>query len=229
MQAAAASIIVIFGACVLQEAQPYRRGSDNEIELLAQYCVFLWCFSIVFRDMGISDPKILLSMGTFLIAATVGVFVFAFWRVRAELKLLQSERKANGGEDDNTVNSESDDTERDAEIERHDPEQQSPADAKRGGNSPQDTLVTTASDKQGEASNKPKSPWQLLGLCAAESEIELGESSENAQGGDDTTALLARIAEKDEALRKKDEALHAKDATLLEKDAEIARLAALAR
>ena len=93
MQAAAASIIVIFGACVLQEAQPYRRGSDNEIELLAQYCVFLWCFSIVFRDMGISDPKILLSMGIFLIVATVGVFLFAFWRVRAELKLLRSEQK----------------------------------------------------------------------------------------------------------------------------------------
>ena len=54
---------------------------------------------LVFRDMGMSDPKILLSMGTFLIAATVGVFVIAFWRVRAELKLLQSEQKANGGED----------------------------------------------------------------------------------------------------------------------------------
>jgi len=230
MQAAVASIIVMVGACVLQEAQPYRRGSDNQVELLAQYCVFLWCFSVVLRDMGISDPNLLLSMGIFLIVITVSVFVFAFWRVRAELKSLQSEQKGNGGEDDDPASSEIDEAESDAGMVRHDPEQQSPAELKRGGNSPKDASEqTTASNKHGEASSKPKSPWQLLGLCAAESEIELGDSSEDAQGADGTTALLARLAEKDEALREIGEALRARDAALLEKDAEITRLAALAR
>ena len=214
-QAAVASIIIFFGACVLQAALPYRRGSDNEVELLAQYCIFLWCFSIVFRDMGISDPKILLSMGVCLIVATVGVFTFAFWRVFNELKQLRSETKENGDVDDDPANSESDELESDAGTVYRDPEQQSPAELKRGGNSPQDTLVTTASDEHGKAPTKPKSPWQLLGLCAAESEVELGDSPEDAHGGDDTAALLARLAEKDEALRAK--------------DAEIVRLAALAR
>ena len=44
LQAAAACIIAIIGACVLREAQPFRRKSDNETAVITQYCM---CFVIV--------------------------------------------------------------------------------------------------------------------------------------------------------------------------------------
>ena len=219
MQAAAASIIGIFGACVLQEAQPYRRGSDNEIEVLAQYCIFLWCFSVVFRDMGISDLNVLLTMGIVLIVATFAVFGFALWRASTELKLLRSEQQESSADDVPTVTETAEDS-------------VSPTEAKGGGNSPQDTTIevdvmSTAVNNQhdgGAAPSKtPKSPWQLLGLCSADSELGDHSADDAHSSRGEVAKLLAKLEEQSKAC---DEALRAKDQVIREKDAEIRRLAA---
>ena len=153
--------------------------------------------------MGISDPKVIFSMGIFLIVATVSIFAFAFWRVRAELKLLRSEQNETREGDEENAQTESDTgTVLNPEQQPAEP----PTEAKRGGSSPQDSLVTTVSEEQRQTSTKPKSQWGLFGLCAAESEIQLEDSPEDTHGGSGgTAALLARLAEKDDALRKKDE------------------------
>ena len=91
-QAATASVLGVIGACVLQESRPFRRDSDNEIAVAAQYCVCLWCFSIVLRYMGISDPIALIAMGVALVVATAIVFGFALWRASDEVKRLRLAR-----------------------------------------------------------------------------------------------------------------------------------------
>ena len=93
-QAAAASALAVLGACVLQETRPYRRSSDTEVAVAAQYCVFCWCFSIILRDMGISDQNTLTAMGIALIVATAAVFTFAIKQSIAEASALRSERQA---------------------------------------------------------------------------------------------------------------------------------------
>lgn len=88
-QAATASMLGIVGACALRETQPFRRASDNEVAVAAQYCVACWCFSIVFRDMGISATPVLLVLGVLLVLATVAVFAFALWRASDEVRDLR--------------------------------------------------------------------------------------------------------------------------------------------
>jgi len=99
LQAAAASALAIFGANVLRELRPFRRNSDNEVAVAAQYCVFLWTFSILLRYMiqrdatfNTADSNILFTMGVGLILATAAVFGFALWRAFSELKLLRAEQ-----------------------------------------------------------------------------------------------------------------------------------------
>ena len=79
----------VIGACILRETQPFRRASDNEVAVAAQYVVFLWASSIVLRDMGISNPSVLFVMGVVLVLATVTVFGFALWRASDEVGALR--------------------------------------------------------------------------------------------------------------------------------------------
>ena len=91
LQAAAACGIAISGACALREAQPYRRDSDNETAVIAQYVIFLR-FSVVLRYLGVSDPKVLIAMGGILIMATVGIIAHAVWRASDEVKASPSQQ-----------------------------------------------------------------------------------------------------------------------------------------
>ena len=196
----------MLGACVLQETRPYRRSSDTEVAVAAQYCVFCWCFSIILRDMGISDRNTLIAMGVVLIASTVAVFAFALRRSVAEASALRLERQASNV--DTTADEESrTDGSPDDGVGGNDDESTSPAPKHTGSSSPQDIAVVQQRDS---TRTEPRSPWQLLGLCAAESES--GDSPE----GDtyNTDALVAKLRGE----------LTKKDAILATKDAEIAKL-----
>ena len=218
-QAATASVIAILGTCVLQEARPYRKHSDNEVAVAAQYCAFAWFFSIVLRYAGISDRKTLAVMGTLLIAATLAVFGFALWRVSTEVKLLRAERQASFTEDLPTA------VDRDCAEDSSDGEQDEspPRETRSAGESPrQDIEMTTITTTTGNRRNPlPTTPgrmtstWhiQLLSLCTAESELGDALADEQRQSSsDDIAGLQRKLAEQSKLIG--------------EKDAEIARLLA---
>ena len=211
LQAAAACVLSVLGACVLREAKPFRRGSDNEIAVIAQYCVFVWAFSVVLRDMGISDPKLLVLMGCVLIVVTVAVFAHALWRAHAEMKALHAMQR--GSHASSCVASDGDgeslqaiDSGSDAAGGAHDPPSSpSKADAEK---EIELTEVAVTATNYG----RPRH-WHEL-LCAAPS------SSDDAPAvADEVATLRARLAEKDAQLTEK-------DAELAEKGAEIMRLLA---
>ena len=179
------------------------------------------------RDVGIFDPRALVSMGVVLIVATVGVFAFALVRTSNELKLLRSA-------DEPTDEETSDDSyggmmlSGGAETEL--PSRgRTDAEPKRGANSPHDASikldVATVSEQQGEASRKTTSSWQLFGLCSADPTLVGDSSGGTDSNSDEVAVLLARLEEQSRLLRKNDEALRAKDQAIQEKDAEIVRLA----
>ena len=203
LQSAAACAIALVAACVLRETMPFRRQSDNEVAVMTQYCVFLWCFAVVLREMGISDPQALILMGIVLIVATVGVFCFALWRARAELNEVRSERQQEGrrantpADEENRTDpvgfGETDDADNDGTPAVCDTSSTEP---KHGGNSPQDiemTVTTTTDERRCNPLIEEKSPpWQqLFGLCAAESE----GSDSGPQGGPRGAGELAALRE----------------------------------
>ena len=191
--------------------------------MLAQYCTFLWCFSVVFRDMGISNPKILVSMGIVLIAVTVAVFGFALWRASVEHQQLRSEQQVE--ERTGALGGEKSDEEKDhagsITAPSGDQQEELSAEPKRGGGgSP--TQLTAVEVSVDEQHGTTRNMWQVLGLCAAESESATDEDVAHGSNGDsdtDVAALQAKLAAQSKLLREKDDAL-------MEKDAEIARLAA---
>ena len=203
LQAAAACVLSMLGACALREAKPFRRGSDNEVAVIAQYCVFLWAFCVVLRDMGISDPKLLVLMGSVLVVATVTVFAHALWRARAEVEAMHAMRRGSGASSCVA----SDDGESLQKVD-------SGSDAAGGASGPPAVIAGGRGSPNKEDAEKdielavamrehrPRQ-WQEL-LCA---ETPLGDAPFVA---DEVAALRARLAEK--------------DAKLAEKDAEIARL-----
>ena len=76
------------------EALPARIGQRSRGDR-AVLRLPVWAFSVVLRDMGISDPKLLVLMGCVLVVATVAVFAHALWRARAEVE--GAARDADGG------------------------------------------------------------------------------------------------------------------------------------
>ena len=81
-----------------------------------------------------------------------------------------------------------------------------------------------------ENTKRTTRPWQLLGLCSADAELD-EESPENTKRGGDVAELLAKLAAQSKLIDTSDtnaERMRAKDAAIREKDAEIGRLRAAA-
>ena len=182
LQAAAACGIAISGACALREAQPYRRDSDNETAVIAQYIICMWCFSVVLRYLGVSDPKVLVAMGVTLILATVGAFVHAVWRARDEDKASLSQPPEADEQSEAQPTPSVDATEANDELPTEP--------AANGGQSPRDVeteLTAQENDRHAPIQKPPlggASPipsWHILGLCTAEPEV--------ADGGDEAVCL----------------------------------------
>ena len=151
--------------------------------MAAQYNVFLWCFSIILRYLGISDRRALLAMGVVLILATVAVFGFALWRANDEVKLLlrsgltDAEGRESDEEEESAPGRGGDTSFNVCDIDEEHLQGQ-----KRNGNSPlvhtemeAAAVIDTVDDRRGIDQSKQASPWQeqLFGLCGAEPEHEL--------------------------------------------------------
>ena len=157
--------------------------------------------------MGISDRNTLIAKGVVLIATTVAVFAFALGRSVAKATALRLERKALNVDTSADEESRTDGSPDDG-VGGNDDESASPAPKHTGSSSPQGIAPVQQRDS---TRAEPRNPWQLLGLCAAES-----ESGDSSQEGDtyDTDALVAKLRGE----------LTKKDAILATKDAEIAKL-----
>ena len=184
--------------------------------------VFPRCFVIVLRDMGITNGGALLSLGITLIVATVAVFAHALWRTRTEVKELRQ------GTRRDTTTSTVDDEEnrtgppRDAAEATGDtrdlPDQPASKAAEDETEIEMAEFRTVAMGGRRETTepNDKRSLWQMLGLCASESEGE----SEGDFPGTSASVDQTQIDEFAKLVAK----LKRQEALLAQKDAEIARL-----
>ena len=171
-------------------------------------------YFLLLRIIGIGNQGALAALvGSALVVATVGLLLFALHAIYTSIRKM-----------DRPVITDEENI--DAELETCVDGLDQP---RRGSSSPQEntelelTVIDTTVDAQrGSAASRMTSPWQLLGLCAAES--YLGEP-ENAICGDSAVAeLRAKLVAQQKLMRDKDKA-HTQ--AMNEKDAEIARLVAL--
>ena len=229
VQAAVMCLVTLVAVTLQRELSPYRRVSDNHVALLAQWLVFAWTFSLMLRIAGVfQKPVAAIAIGVILCVATVSVFVLALLLAnidrlnekRAEQLDLNTPVSSNSGptaEDSNDASGE----EESGEIEAGASSQGRESQAERGNNSPQDSQIGVAvlsleeEEQLSAARANTKSPWGMLGLCAAEHEVGDTRSSDD----NDVAVLLAKIEAQSKTIREKDVAIR-------EKDEEISRLTA---
>ena len=72
--------------------KPYRRSSDNQTVVCAQYVVFAWCFMIVLIHVGTFDSNALTAAGAILVCTTIALFFHSLWLINAELEAIRSEQ-----------------------------------------------------------------------------------------------------------------------------------------
>jgi len=150
--------------------------------------------------------------GVALVAATFALFAFALYAIRSDLRKAAVSAKGTPSvatSEDEGFDDKTSSTEREC-----------------GGNSPlQETeeieVNVVSIDERSAVLSNMESPWQLLGLCAAEPDI-----TADTHGSNEVAVLLARLDAMAKLIREKDDTMREKDKTIREKDKEIARLVA---
>lgn len=189
----------------LHTVQPFRNRTDNTVAVLGQGLVLCWVYALLLRVIGVGDvlPPALLSL--YLVVATIAVFVYAFYAVFVELR-----KKDSSANDTSTADEEN------AEIAPHELSAAHEHDPRRGSSSPGDPAeleLTVLTGDEDENTKRTTSPWQLLGLCSADAELD-EESPENTKRGDDVAELLAKLAAQSKLIDTNAERMRAKDAEI---------------
>ena len=189
----------------LHTVQPFRNRTDNTVAVLGQGLVFCWVYALLLRVIGVGDvlPPALLSL--YLVVATIAVFVYAFYAVFVELR-----KKDSSANDTTTADEEN------AEIPPHELSAAHEHDPRRGSSPPGDPAeleLTVLTGDEDENTKRTTSPWQLLGLCSADAELD-EESPENTKRGDDVAELLAKLAAQSKLIDTNAERMRAKDAEI---------------
>ena len=214
LQAAAATLVALAGACVQRDAAPYRRDSDNRAALVASWALFAWCFTLLVRYSGAVGDAHAVVLGVFLIGvtvATLGAVVYLLVMDVIEdgerIKKARDRRGASSSRDGAAAG--------EAQLE-HGMEAGTSAAAEGGA------ALSTDSAGPPRPPAAPSDGWGLassLFLCASPDERSAG-AGEDAKQPKTLEDATAQIAKKDAALATKDAEFHAE---LAKKDAEIAR------
>ena len=85
IQAACASMIAQVGICAQRNLAPYRRASDNEIALYAQWLIFIWCSMLLLRVIGAVALLPTFLVGLFCLLPTVAVVARALHSARTDI------------------------------------------------------------------------------------------------------------------------------------------------
>ena len=101
IQAACASMVAQAAICTQRHLSPYRRASDNEIALYAQWLIFTWCSIFFLRVIGATAFLATFIVGLFCVVPTVGVAARALQATLTDIecKLIQDDeaaKRANG-------------------------------------------------------------------------------------------------------------------------------------
>ena len=201
-QAALSTLITLACVSVLYTAQPFRERSDNAVAVLGQALVYAWMFVLLLRVIRVGEGGPTVAGCFALVVATIGLFAFALHAIYSDLRKADTSAKDESASESNLEDEGSDD-------------ETTPGEPQRGGSSPQETeeigvTVVSIEDERLAAPGNTKSPWELLGLCAAEPEMTR-ESPADTHGSEEVAVLLAR--------------LNAQTKLIQERDQEIARLA----
>lgn len=209
-------------ACVstLYTAQPYRQSTDNTVAVLGQALVYSWTFMLLLRIVRVGEGGATVVGGVALVAATFALFAFALYAIRSDLR--KAAVSAKGTPSVVATGTPSVATSEDEGFD----DKTSSTERECGGNSPlQETgeieVNVVSIDERSAVLSNMESPWQLLGLCAAEPDI-----TADTHGSNEVAVLLARLDAMAKLIREKDDTMREKDKTIREKDKEIARLVA---
>ena len=194
-QAALATIITLACVSVLYATQPYRHSSDNTVVVLGQALVYSWLFVLLLRIVRVGEGGPTIVGCVALVAATVGLLAIALCTVYSDIR-----KAVANAEDASAAASES-------KLEDESLDDEALGESRHGGNPPQETdevelSVMSVEDERLAARDDPKSPWELLGLCAAEPETN-GE-------------LLTRLDAQSKLMREKDQTIRERDAKIEE-------------
>ena len=85
IQAGCASIIAQVAICAQRNLAPYRRASDNEIALYAQWLIFTWCSMLLLRVIGAVAFLPTFVVGLFCVIPTVAVVARALQSARIDI------------------------------------------------------------------------------------------------------------------------------------------------
>ena len=203
---------------VLYTAQPYRQSSDNSVAVLGQALVYCWLFLLLLRVVSVGGDRATVAGCSLLVAVTIGLFAFALHAIYSDLRKVDMKAKNMPP----TATSEPVSENESPGAEAAHSELQRERNLPREVGKETELSMVPVEDGHLPISN---SPWELLGLCAADPEMTR-DSPEDAHGSDEVTVLLARLDAQSKLVRDLRKSSFEKDEMIREKDKEIARFEA---